>query len=61
MTTVPNVPCGVESFILLIFFILIIKVPNVPCGVESKTSTVLGLFCLLFVPNVPCGVESFLQ
>ena len=32
---VPNVPCGVERYILLAHNFDRIEVPNVPCGVES--------------------------
>ena len=34
---VPNVPCGVESFKAILFYLQVSKtVPNVPCGVESS-------------------------
>ena len=57
---VPNVPCGVESYLYAIKLMqpFQLLVPNVPCGVERRelqglTSSQRG------VPNVPCGVERY--
>ena len=55
--TVPNVPCGVESILLVPMLLeLLGLVPNVPCGVESSMALRQSLIKDL-VPNVPCGVE----
>ena len=56
--SVPNVPCGVESYELcpLGDFSHLPKVPNVPCGVESYERENFTI-PVQRVPNVPCGVE----
>ncbi len=55
-STVPNVPCGVESFAFGTAGWEDEGVPNVPCGVESAKHC-LAMLCKHSVPNVPCGVE----
>ena len=35
VVSVPNVPCGVESYLITVFLLHPKPVPNVPCGVES--------------------------
>ena len=55
---VPNVPCGVESYLPYGSYPLDLlpQVPNVPCGVE-RYMRLSASTLKTKVPNVPCGVE----
>ena len=56
--SVPNAPCGVESFSNSFGINFTGTVPNAPCGVERIVFEIIQ-FHNVSVPNAPCGVESF--
>ena len=55
--SVPNAPCGVESFSNSFGINFTGTVPNAPCGVERRHAKNFGFFIQPNVPNAPCGVE----
>ena len=57
LCSVPNAPCGVESYYVLFAFFVLLTVPNAPCGVESNVPIIVKRIADI-VPNAPCGVES---